>query len=73
MSEPVYHIFTKSADARQEVDELVQGLAAEGGETGFHKMIFVTRANQTVVFVKHRHAALAAALRQRRGWQEPEQ
>jgi hypothetical protein len=73
MSEKRYHIFTKQADARREVDEAVEALAREQPATGFHKSVFVTRANQTVVFVTDRDAPLAAVLRERPGWHEPEQ
>jgi hypothetical protein len=74
MNEPFYHVFTKTGDARAEADGLVARLgAATPADAGFHKSIYVMRADQTVVFLTGRDTALAAALRGRTGWQEPEQ
>ncbi|HEX2093465.1 MAG TPA: hypothetical protein VHG28_13755 [Longimicrobiaceae bacterium] len=38
---------------------------------GFHKYLFVTKADSTVVMVESPQSPLACALRGRPGWQEP--
>jgi hypothetical protein len=69
-----YHIFTKAGDVRPELEDVLQGLGVEVPEqAGYHKSLYVTRANQTVVFVAGAESLLAEALRARKGWQEPEQ
>jgi hypothetical protein len=72
MSAAEYPVFIKRGDARAEVDQLLAELrAAHGDDTGFHKYLFVTRAEQTVVMLTDREGPLAEALRGRRGWSEP--
>jgi len=67
-----YPVFIKRGDARAEVDQLLAELRTKYGEaTGFHKFLYVTRAEQTVVMITDRSSPLAAALRGRRGWSEP--
>lgn len=74
MSPQPYYVFVKPGDARPELEELLEHLAEGAAEAvGYHKSIFVTQANQTVVFVTGREVPLAGALRGREGWQEPEQ
>jgi len=73
MSTQSFHIFTKSGDARPELDAVLKQIgAADAEQAGYAKSIYVTRADQTVVFVTGREAPLAHALRDRTGWQEPE-
>jgi hypothetical protein len=68
------HIFTRNGDARAEVDALVRELGtATAADAGLHKMLYVTRADQTVVFLASAEIPIAAALRRRTGWREPEQ
>ena len=66
-----YHVLIKQGDARAEVDALLRELGLTGDAAGMHKYIFAAQANQTVVMTTDRTAPLAAALRGRRGWQEP--
>lgn len=49
-------------------------MATAGGEAaaGLQRVIYVTRANQTVVMVTGRDTPLARALRSA-GWQEPQE
>jgi hypothetical protein len=69
-----FHIFTKTGDARDELESLLRELGPEPAESkGFHKVMHVTRAAQTVVFLTGGATPLAAALRLRPGWVEPEQ
>jgi hypothetical protein len=74
MSDTVFHVLTKSGDAREEVDAALAALAERGIDreaSGFHKYLHVTRAEQTVVMVARRDAPLAVELRSRTGWGEP--
>lgn len=74
MPDAVYHVLTKSGDATAEVDDALRALEARGVSreaSGFHKVLHVTRAEQTVVMVARRDSPLAAELRARRGWGEP--
>lgn len=74
MTAPAFPIFTRRGDARAEVDRILEDLKPVHGSAeaaGFHKYLYVTNANQTVVFVTVRDSPLAAALRGRSGWQEP--
>lgn len=76
MSPPAHPVFIKRGDARSEVDRLLEELKRAHGSAeavGFHKYIHVTKADQTVVFVTGRDTPLAAALRGRAGWQEPQE
>jgi hypothetical protein len=74
MNVPAYHIFTKPGDARGEVDAILKALDARTpGQAGYRKSLYVTRADQTVVFTDDRASPIAQALRARAGWQEPEQ
>lgn len=74
MSTPAPHVLTRRGDARAEVDHLLAALKRERGaevDTGFHKYVFVTKADTTVVMVHAADSPLAAALRGRPGWTEP--
>ena len=74
MPDAPYHVMTKRGDARGEVDGALRALAARGVSreaSGFHKYLHVTNAEQTVVMVRGRDCALAAALRAIAGWGEP--
>ncbi len=74
MSPPEYPVFIRRGDARAEVDRLLAELKTVHGsasQAGFHKYLYVTKADQTVVFVTRRDAPIAVALRGRGGWQEP--
>lgn len=66
-----YHVFVKRGDARAEVDSLLKELGAGPEGAGFHKYIYVAQAHQTAVMLTGPDAALAGALRGRKGWQEP--
>lgn len=69
---PTYPVFVKRGDARAEVDRLLRELGLDAEAAGLHKYIHVTGASQTVVMVTAPGAPLAAALRGRAGWAEPE-
>lgn len=68
---PELPVFIKRGDARGEVDRLLAELGATPAEAGFHKYLFVTKADQTVVMVASRSSPIAGALRGRAGWVEP--
>lgn len=65
-----YPVFTRTGDLRGEVERIGRELASNASEAGLHKVIYVARANQTVVMVTDREAPLAEELRRRR-WEEP--
>ncbi len=74
MEQPEYHIFTRQGDGRAEVDAALDRLKARGVSreaSGFAKYLFVTRAEQTVVFAESRQSPIAAELRGLAGWREP--
>lgn len=74
MSEHEYHVLTRRGDARPDVDRVLAELKAEHGpevDTGFHKYMFVTKADMTVLMVYAPDSLLAGALRGRAGWSEP--
>jgi hypothetical protein len=74
MSEAPFHVLTRHGDAIEEVDAALRALAERGiarEQSGFHKYLHVTRAEQTVVMVSSRDAPLAVELRSRSGWAEP--
>ena len=52
------------------MERIGRELASNASEAGLHKVIYVARANQTVVMVTDREAPLAVELRRRR-WEEP--
>lgn len=69
-----YHVLTHRGDARAEVDRVLEELKREHGpeaDPGFHKYLYVTKADSTVVMVEAMDAPVARALRGRPGWQEP--
>lgn len=73
MSAQSFHIFIKPGDAGRELAGILEELgAATPEQAGCQKSIYVTRADQTVVFATGREAPIARALREREGWQEPE-
>ncbi|HEX8904294.1 MAG TPA: hypothetical protein VF771_05590 [Longimicrobiaceae bacterium] len=74
MPDAVHHVMTKRGDATAEVDDALRALAARGVSrqaAGLHKVLHVTRAQQTVVMAAGRDCPLAVELRGRRGWSEP--
>jgi hypothetical protein len=73
LSNQPFHVFTRAGDARSEVEQLLAELGGTPESTGYHKMIYVTRADQTVVFLTGPQTPVAQALRGRGGWQEPQQ
>jgi hypothetical protein len=69
-----YHIFVKAGDATAEVEGVLRQLGAGTAVSkGLHKLLYVTRADQTVVFLHDAGAEVARALRGRPGWREPGQ
>ena len=66
-----YHVFVKRGDARAEVDSLLKELGTEPEAAGLHKYFYVAQAHQTAVMLAGGDVPLAAALRGRKGWQEP--
>ncbi|MBV9774477.1 MAG: hypothetical protein JO040_11035 [Gemmatimonadetes bacterium] len=69
-----FHVLTHRGDARPEVDRVLAELKRAHGPdapTGFHKYLFVTKAESTVVMVDGPDAPVARALRARGRWQEP--
>lgn len=74
MSDREYHVLMHRGDARPEVDRVLAELRRAHGaeaELGFHKYMFVTKAESTVVMVDSADSPIARALRPRPGWQEP--
>lgn len=71
--DPEYPVFVRRGDARPEVDRLLAELQSAPDQAGFHKYVYVARADQTVVMVATRDAPLARALRAREGWSEPKE
>lgn len=74
MSTPEYHVLTRKGDSRPDVDRLLAELKRAHGDdvdAGFHKYMYVTQTNMTVVMVHSVDSLLAAALRGRPGWAEP--
>jgi hypothetical protein len=68
------HIFTRPGDAGGEVEEIAKRLRGQLGSdeaAGLVKYLYVTRADQTVVFLAGPEVPFAAELRARRGWTEP--
>ena len=69
-----YHVLIHSGDALAEVEDALRALEARGVSreaSGFHKVMHVTQARQTVVMAEDRDSAIAAELRGRAGWTEP--
>ena len=69
-----YHVLIHSGDALAEVEDALRALEGRGVSreaSGFHKVMHVTQARQTVVMAENRDAAIAAELRGRAGWTEP--
>ncbi len=74
MSSPEYHVFTRKGDSRAEVDRLLAELKRAHGadvDAGFHKYMYVTKADLTVVMLHPGESLLSRALRGRPGWTEP--
>lgn len=74
MSTPEYHVFTRRGDSRSEVDRLLAELKRAHGadvDAGFHKYMYVTKADLTVVMLHPGESLLSRALRGRPGWTEP--
>lgn len=74
MSDGAFHIFTRAGDGTGDVDAVLREMAARGMDgpaAGYAKHLYVTRADQTVVFLSARDVPFAAALRARPGWREP--
>lgn len=74
MTRTPQHIFIRAGDALAEVDAALKRLRAAGTDSaaaGFNKYLYVTQADQTVVFLTGRDVPLAAELRALAGWMEP--
>lgn len=74
MSKPEYHVFTRKGDSRSEVDRLLAELKRAHGadvDAGFHKYMYVSKADMTVVMLHPGESLLSRALRGRPGWTEP--
>lgn len=74
MPAPEYHVLVRKGDARSEVDRLLAELKRAHGadvDAGFHKYMYVTKSDMTVVMARAADSLLAAALRGRPGWTEP--
>jgi hypothetical protein len=68
------YIFVRPGDGSGEVEETAKRLRAQLGSddaAGFVKYLYVTRADQTIVFLAGPDVPFAAELRKRRGWTEP--
>ncbi len=68
------HVFMRRGDARSEVDRLLAELKRGHGpdaDPGFHKYMYVAKADSTVVMVESAASPLAHLLRGRPGWTEP--
>lgn len=70
MSEPEYLVLIRAGDATAEVESALRGLGMSREEAGLHRLLFVTRANQTVVMARDAEAPIAALLLDR-GWAAP--
>lgn len=71
---PMHHVLTRTGDARAEVDRALDALKRAHGpdvDAGFHKYVYVTKADMTVVMLHSPDGLLARALRERPGWTEP--
>ena len=69
-----YHVLIRSGDALAEVEDALRALEARGVSreaSGFHKVLYVTQARQTVVMTENRESPIAAEMRSRAGWTEP--
>lgn len=74
MPDEAFHVLIHPGDARAEVDRALEALKRRHGaeaDLGFHKYMYVTRAEQTVVMVSGPDAPVAVALRAGKGWEEP--
>lgn len=74
MSAPEYHVLTRKGDSRAEIDRALAELKRAHGENvdaGFHKYMYVSKADMTVVMVGSAGSLLAGVLRGRPGWTEP--
>lgn len=63
-------VFIAPGDRLAELEALVQELGGADA-AGLHRLMFVTRANQTVAITTRPDSPLADALRGLEGWQEP--
>jgi hypothetical protein len=71
-----HHVLTRAGDGTAEVDAALARLAARGVDraaAGLHQALYVTRADRTVVMTAAPASPLAAELRGRPGWEEPEE
>jgi hypothetical protein len=70
MSDQDYFVLIRRGDATAEVESALRqsGLSAE--RAGVHRMLFVTRAHQTVVMARDARAPIVALLLER-GWTAP--
>jgi hypothetical protein len=68
-----YHVLVRRGDATAEVEAVLRGMGATPERAGLHKVLYVTRAEQTVVMLTGPGSPLARELRGRPGWEEPAQ
>jgi hypothetical protein len=70
-----HHVLIRAGDGTVEVDAALSRLAARGvgrEAAGLHQVLYVTRADRTVVMTATAASPLAVELRGRPGWEEPE-
>jgi hypothetical protein len=70
VSDSHYLVLIRTGDAIGEVDQALRSLGMEAEAAGLHRVLFVTRANQTVAMVHDASAPLAKLLLER-GWASP--
>lgn len=74
MTDDAHHVFLRPGDGLAQVEDALARLAAAGvtrEASGLRRVLYVTRADQTVVMLDGPGAPLAAALRALPGWREP--
>jgi len=65
-----YVVLIRAGDAIAEVDQGLRSLGIAAEAAGLHRVLFVTRANQTVAMVHHLDTPIATLLLGR-GWTAP--
>ncbi|CAN5854286.1 hypothetical protein BH23GEM6_BH23GEM6_23790 [soil metagenome] len=65
-----YLVLIRAGDAITEVDRALRSLGMDAEAAGLHRVLFVTRANQTVAMVRDVGAPIATLLLAR-GWTAP--
>lgn len=74
MPDQPHHVLIRAGDGSAEVDAALARLAARGVDreaAGLHQVLYVTRADRTVVMTATAASPLAGELRGRPGWDEP--